>query len=103
MKHRPDYIAGHAPYVRAASYVPPPSGRATVAERRELANPISRWAVSWRSVVYLAGVLLALAALIGMFAYGVIVIGRAYPVGRGGNSSTWVTPATYGPPVGTPR
>jgi hypothetical protein len=102
VRHRPEYINASAPYVRPALYVPPAAVVAALAEHDEaaLANPISRWAASWRSVVYLFGVLAALALLIGGFAYGVKTIAAS---NGGPTSSTWVTPSTYGPPVGTPR
>lgn len=99
MKHRPEYIAVSSPYVRPALYAPPAAPSQADLDAQDaaaLANPISRWAASWRSLAYLVGVLVALAVLIGAGAYGVITIRRSYvPQHR---TSTWVTPTTYGAP-----
>jgi hypothetical protein len=87
VRHRPEYVNASAPYVRPALYAPP----------RPDQRPISRWAASWRSLVYLAGVLVALGVLISMFAYGVIEI-RGQLDGTPARSAVWVTPSTYGAP-----
>lgn len=102
MKHCPDYVYLNSGVIPRPAAPPVDERAQAAADRVALANPISRWAASWRSLVYLGGVLAALALLIGMFAYGVIAIGRA---AERPTSPTWVrvTPMTYGPPVGTPR
>lgn len=83
MKHRPEYISVSSPYVRPALYAPPASDAAPAQPE----PPLRRWA---RAV----WVVLAVAALAGMFAYGVKTLSDERPVG------TWVrhTPTTYGPP-----
>lgn len=93
MKHRPAYITANAPYVRPATYEPPPpapAGRHA---------PLVTWNPIWRWLAYAV----AAVALLGMFAYGVIVIRTSAPATHG-TGSTWVTPTTYGPPEWpTPR
>lgn len=94
MRHRPEYINASAPYVRPALYVPPAPTLDDDAElpevARQLENPVWRWA-RWVAVA------VAIGALLGMFAYGVIAIAdqASIPAAPG---SSWVTPSTYGAP-----
>lgn len=92
MRHRPEYITASAPYVRPAVYVPPPTPRTrpAAADTIRSANPI------WSALAVAVAVVFFLSA----FAYGVNAIASADP---GTQSSTWVTPTTYGPPPAVRR
>ncbi len=94
--HRPDYINPDARYapIRPAAYVP-----ADPWAEVDPVEPISRWSASWRSLVYLAGVLTALGLLLSMFAYGVIQLAHLNTPTPAG--PVWTVPTTYGPPTQT--